>query len=43
MILEDAGHFVWDDDPERCAKEVVSFLEHDAWARFTIDLGHAAY
>jgi haloalkane dehalogenase len=27
VILEDAGHFVWEDDPERCAREVVGFLE----------------
>jgi haloalkane dehalogenase len=27
VVIEDAGHFVWEDDPERCAREVVSFLE----------------
>jgi haloalkane dehalogenase len=26
VILEHAGHFVWEDDPERCAREVVAFL-----------------
>jgi haloalkane dehalogenase len=26
VILEDAGHFVWEDEPQRCAREVVSFL-----------------
>jgi haloalkane dehalogenase len=26
VIVEDAGHFVWEDDPERCAREVVEFL-----------------
>jgi len=27
VIVEGAGHFVWEDDPERCAREVLSFLE----------------
>lgn len=27
VILEDADHFVWEDDPERCAREVIAFLE----------------
>jgi haloalkane dehalogenase len=27
VILEDASHFLYDDEPERCAQEVVSFLE----------------
>jgi pimeloyl-ACP methyl ester carboxylesterase len=27
VVLEDVGHFVWEDEPERCAREVVSFLE----------------
>jgi haloalkane dehalogenase len=26
VIVEGAGHFVYEDDPERCAREVVSFL-----------------
>jgi pimeloyl-ACP methyl ester carboxylesterase len=26
-VVEDAGHFVFEDDPERCAREVVAFLE----------------
>lgn len=26
VIVEGAGHFVWEDDPERCAREVVAFL-----------------
>jgi len=26
-MIEDAGHFVFEDDPERCATEVVAFLE----------------
>ena len=26
VIVEGAGHFVWEDDPERCASEVVAFL-----------------
>lgn len=25
-IVEDAGHFVYEDDPERCAREVTTFL-----------------
>ena len=27
VIIEDAGHFVWEDDPERCTREVLAFLE----------------
>ena len=27
VIVEGAGHFVWEDDPDRCAREVVAFLE----------------
>ena len=27
IVVEDAGHFVFEDDPERCAREVVAFLE----------------
>lgn len=27
VILEDASHFLYDDDPVRCAREVVAFLE----------------
>jgi len=27
VIVEGAGHFVWEDDPERCAREVIAFLE----------------
>lgn len=27
VIVEGAGHFVWEDDPERCRSEVVAFLE----------------
>jgi haloalkane dehalogenase len=27
VVVEGAGHFVWEDDPERCAREVVAFLE----------------
>jgi haloalkane dehalogenase len=26
VIVEDAGHFVWEDDPERCARELIAFL-----------------
>lgn len=26
-IVEGAGHFVWEDDPVRCAREVIAFLE----------------
>jgi pimeloyl-ACP methyl ester carboxylesterase len=26
LTVIDAGHFVWEDAPERCAEEVVSFL-----------------
>ena len=26
VIVEGAGHFVWEDDPERCAREVLAFL-----------------
>jgi haloalkane dehalogenase len=29
-ILEDAGHFVWDDEPERAAEALVGFLERRA-------------
>ena len=27
VILDDASHFLYDDDPERCAREIVDFLE----------------
>jgi haloalkane dehalogenase len=27
VLVEDAGHFVFEDDPERCAREVVGFLD----------------
>jgi haloalkane dehalogenase len=27
VIVEGAGHFVWEDDPERCAQEVIAFLD----------------
>jgi haloalkane dehalogenase len=27
VLVEGAGHFVFEDEPERCAREVVSFLE----------------
>jgi haloalkane dehalogenase len=27
VVIEDGGHFVFEDEPERCAREVVSFLE----------------
>jgi haloalkane dehalogenase len=26
VVLEDAGHFVYADEPQRCAREVVEFL-----------------
>jgi haloalkane dehalogenase len=26
VVIEDAGHFVFEDDPERCEREVVAFL-----------------
>lgn len=26
VVIEDAGHFVFEDDPQRCAREVVAFL-----------------
>jgi haloalkane dehalogenase len=26
VVVEGAGHFVWEDDPERCEREVVGFL-----------------
>jgi haloalkane dehalogenase len=26
VVIEGAGHFVWEDAPERCAEAVVSFL-----------------
>jgi haloalkane dehalogenase len=26
VIVEGAGHFVWEDDPERCARELTGFL-----------------
>jgi haloalkane dehalogenase len=26
VVIEDAGHFVFEDDPQRCAEEVVAFL-----------------
>jgi haloalkane dehalogenase len=26
VVLEDAGHFVWEDEPERCAAAVTAFL-----------------
>jgi haloalkane dehalogenase len=27
VVVEGAGHFVWEDDPERCSREVVAFLD----------------
>jgi haloalkane dehalogenase len=27
VVVEGAGHFVYDDEPERCSREIVSFLE----------------
>ncbi|MGH2589965.1 MAG: alpha/beta fold hydrolase [Actinomycetota bacterium] len=27
VIVEGSGHFVWEDDPERCAREVIAFLD----------------
>ena len=26
VIVEGAGHFVWEDDPERCSREIIAFL-----------------
>jgi pimeloyl-ACP methyl ester carboxylesterase len=26
VVIEDAGHFVWEDAPERCAEAVAAFL-----------------
>ena len=28
VLVEDAGHFVYEDAPERCASEVIRFLGH---------------
>jgi haloalkane dehalogenase len=30
VILENASHFVYDDEPERCASEIVAFLDERA-------------
>jgi pimeloyl-ACP methyl ester carboxylesterase len=30
VVIEDAGHFVFEDDPGRCADEVVGFLGESA-------------
>jgi haloalkane dehalogenase len=30
VIVEGSGHFVYEDDPERCAREIVEFLEDAA-------------
>lgn len=27
VVLEDAGHFVWEDEPDRCSRELARFLE----------------
>jgi pimeloyl-ACP methyl ester carboxylesterase len=27
VVVEGAGHFLWEDDPERCASEVIGFLD----------------
>jgi haloalkane dehalogenase len=27
VVVEGAGHFVWEDDPERCSGEVIAFLD----------------
>jgi haloalkane dehalogenase len=27
VVVEGAGHFVWEDDPERCSREVIAFLD----------------
>jgi len=27
VLIADGGHFVFEDDPERCAQEIVSFLD----------------
>jgi len=27
IVIEDAGHFVFEDDPQRCAREVIAFLD----------------
>jgi len=27
VLVEDTGHFVFDDDPARCARELVGFLD----------------
>jgi len=29
VLVEDAGHFVFEDDPERCSREVVGFLDEN--------------
>ena len=26
VVVEGAGHFLWEDDPERCSREVIAFL-----------------
>jgi pimeloyl-ACP methyl ester carboxylesterase len=30
QVLEEAGHFVWDDEPERANRTLVEFLERRA-------------
>jgi pimeloyl-ACP methyl ester carboxylesterase len=30
VLVEGAGHFVFEDDPERCAREVIGFLDENA-------------
>jgi len=27
VVLKDAGHFVYADEPQRCAEEIVQFLD----------------
>jgi haloalkane dehalogenase len=28
VVVEGAGHFVYEDDPQRCSREVVKFLSN---------------
>jgi pimeloyl-ACP methyl ester carboxylesterase len=30
VVVEGAGHFVYADAPERCAREIVAFLDRNA-------------
>jgi haloalkane dehalogenase len=27
VLIEEAGHFLWEDEPERCAEALTGFLE----------------